>query len=538
MSRLVSGLAKEMRSRNVLLPAWAINISALTTCVFVLLYLGSQTKVMQHRRGTDEFSDDQQVVDVKYIEFFSIRPLQLVYLDKKGYRLALDSTDESSFIEARNGAIGSFSEEKTQDTSSNTNSVGASMSRPSNDGSMNVYEENDLKGDAERDESIDYNMGWEQFPEEPKRIPCSSKRPMQNVVFLRTHRSGSRTIANIMYRYGDLNDLEFALPKQKSYDFYWPLLFNPSFVDKKYLDVTPPNLLINARYSPDTMTSFMSKDSFFVAIIRKPSSHFESVFNGYQIDTVLGMHNFTDPLDEFLNKPRQYLLQYLKEKPRFDMNLNMVKNGQTFDLGLQHKYYNDPLMIERHINDLAEKIDLVLIMEYFDESLVLLKRELCWDLDDVVYFKLNQRSQEYKQLELTPQQEMKINGWNSADAALYDFFNNSLWDKIEKQDQTFYQEVAELRRKAKNLEEDCIHSYETNLDTGEIEIKFLANMANVNKYLCEKMIMTEESYVQYLKKKVNMKIDEHNEYQNQLFSNTSTSREVNTTRIVDQTLNL
>ena len=99
----------------------------------------------------------------------SSRPLQLVYLDKKGYRLALDSTDESSFIEARNGAIGSFSEEKTQDTSSNTNSVDASMSRPSNDGSMNVYEENDLKGDAERDESIDYNMGWEQFPEEPKR---------------------------------------------------------------------------------------------------------------------------------------------------------------------------------------------------------------------------------------------------------------------------------------------------------------------------------------------------------------------------------
>lgn len=77
-----------------------------------------------------------------------------------------------------------------------------------------------------------------------------------------------------------------------------------------------------------------------------------------------------------------------------------------FDLGLQHKYYNDPATIRKHINDLAEKIDLVLIMEYFDESLVLLKRELCWDLDDVVYFKLNQRSLEYKQLELTTQQEV------------------------------------------------------------------------------------------------------------------------------------
>lgn len=80
--------------------------------------------------------------------------------------------------------------------------------------------------------------------------------------------------------------------------------------------------------------------------------------------------------------------------------------GQIFDLGLQHKYYNDPLVIKKHIEDLAEKINLVLIMEYFDESLVLLKRELCWDLDDVIYFKLNQRSLEYKQTEITRQQQV------------------------------------------------------------------------------------------------------------------------------------
>ena len=49
---------------------------------------------------------------------------------------------------------------------------------------------------------------------------------------------------------------------------------------------------------------------------------------------------------------------------------------------------------------------MVLIMEYFDESLVLLKRELCWELDDVVYFKLNQRSKEYKQAHITDEQQV------------------------------------------------------------------------------------------------------------------------------------
>ena len=92
----------------------------------------------------------------------------------------------------------------------------------------------------------------------------------------------------------------------------------------------------------------------------------------------------------------------------FKLFFNSFSTGQIFDLGLQHKYYNDPVMISKHIDDLSEKIDLVLIVEYFDESLILLKRELCWELDDVVYFKLNQRSQEYKQTEITSQQKVQL----------------------------------------------------------------------------------------------------------------------------------
>ena len=43
------------------------------------------------------------------------------------------------------------------------------------------------------------------------------------------------------------------------------------------------------------------------------------------------MDNNSNPFDEFLGKPKQYLLQYLKKKPRFDINLNMAKNGNWYD---------------------------------------------------------------------------------------------------------------------------------------------------------------------------------------------------------------
>lgn len=101
--------------------------------------------------------------------------------------------------------------------------------------------------------------------------------------------------------------------------------------------------------------------------------------------------------------------------------------------------------------------------------------------------------------------QTQINEWNNADAALYDFFNKTFWNKIANQDETFYQEVKELRRKVRDLEEECIRSLTTNHDTGEMDIKLYTNLSpNINKYLCEKMTLKEESYVTYLKKKIQL----------------------------------
>lgn len=102
----------------------------------------------------------------RYPYFF--RPSQLVYLDNTGYRLALDSADELSFIEARSDAIDSpIIEKLPQSRSNGTN--GVSLTRAPTDGLVNAYDEGDVKSDAERDESIDYNMAWEKFPETPER---------------------------------------------------------------------------------------------------------------------------------------------------------------------------------------------------------------------------------------------------------------------------------------------------------------------------------------------------------------------------------
>lgn len=73
-------------------------------------------------------------------------------------------------------------------------------------------------------------------------------QPQRNIVLLKTHKTGSSTLQNILYRYGDRNNLTFALPSGDNY-FGTPYLFKESFV-MQFPNITHFNILANhARYN-------------------------------------------------------------------------------------------------------------------------------------------------------------------------------------------------------------------------------------------------------------------------------------------------
>ena len=59
------------------------------------------------------------------------------------------------------------------------------------------------------------------------------------------------------------------------------------------------------------------------------------------------------------------------------------KNQQLWDLGTTDIEMEDAGTVQAKISRFDSEFDLVLIAEYFDESLVLLAAILCWDLSDV-----------------------------------------------------------------------------------------------------------------------------------------------------------
>lgn len=55
--------------------------------------------------------------------------------------------------------------------------------------------------------------------------------PKSHIVFLKTHKTASSTILNILYRYGESRNLTFALPLNKHSQLYYPYLFASQFVE-------------------------------------------------------------------------------------------------------------------------------------------------------------------------------------------------------------------------------------------------------------------------------------------------------------------
>ena len=179
--------------------------------------------------------------------------------------------------------------------------------------------------------------------------------------------------------------------------------------------------------------------------------------------------------------------------------MNLIINGMFFDLGLKTANYHRTAAVRDAISDVEDEFSLVLVYEYLDESLVLLKRKLCWELDDILYIKPfsdNIQTQEVNIAKLK-----KIREWSLADFSLYQYFNKSLWNQIAEQGEDFQHEVAYFKMKNKQLNKDCT-GYKQDSVQGLHVIALNANVSTVNRYLCEKLLFSELDYLQYFRNKM------------------------------------
>nr|XP_046236817.1 galactose-3-O-sulfotransferase 4 isoform X2 [Scatophagus argus] len=307
-----------------------------------------------------------------------------------------------------------------------------------------------------------------------------SCQPHTHIMFLKTHKTASSTVLNMLYRFGEERDLRFALPL--GYQLGYPLPFNAHRV-KGYRGPRAVEFHImgnHMRFNKLEVEKVMPADTFYFSIIRDPVALAESSFAYYK--EVAPAFRKTKGLGDFADDPKKYYDPHLR-------NNHYARNLLWFDFGMDHNANFSVALAQRGQAMIHRAFNLILVSEYFDQSMILLRHALCWPLDAVVSFSLNARQQKpggaggisgswvgkaaaaagvggrggrsqaktMPNLSLTEEQKEKLRQWNALDWYLYKAFNRTFWKEIDRFGHAqMEQEVALLRMRRKDLARVCL----------------------------------------------------------------------------------
>ena len=285
--------------------------------------------------------------------------------------------------------------------------------------------------------------------------PPVCKRQRVNIVYVKTHKCATETTRLILYRFAERNKLSTSHPRRGRYTLCYPYplearCFNPTR--------TPMNVIFHHFvFNDDVISRVMPHDTVYITSIRDPFSRMKSAFNYYSIRNRLpNLANFADPLIEYLRDIPKYETMYTSPYYKYYNKclgrFSFTHNTLAFDLGLPTGFHvnttdqtNNATYIRHWIDALQRRFSLVIIMEYYDESLVLFRRLMCWKIKDILYMKRNVMHYKDKEKQIDSTYVNNFKRYNQPEYVLYNHFNKTLWRRIDEEPDDFRDELNRFK---------------------------------------------------------------------------------------------
>ncbi len=319
--------------------------------------------------------------------------------------------------------------------------------------------------------------------------------PITRIVYIKTHKTGSTTLASIFERFGYHRNLLFALPKinhifsneqlfSRKFMKQWPAAFTKKH---RYYDM----LVNHAVYNRPELVKVVP-NATYVTILRDPVKQLESAFGYFEMYKGLGLPK-EKAFETFMNNPTYYY-----KTKKYNMK-SRSRNGQLYDLGFNHSLVNDTNAIHAKIDTIDKEFDLVMITDYFDESLILLRKLLCWSFEDILYVSNGIRSKSHR-FSISDDLRSKILKWNAGDVLLYNHFNRSFWQKVDDYGPDFTTDLEKFKRMQVELFNRCVNQDQFNKQDRRVT-KYILNSNHSGAY-CSDMVRSDVPYTQLIRKKM------------------------------------
>lgn len=322
-------------------------------------------------------------------------------------------------------------------------------------------------------------------PHMEERAQPTTCTPKHHVLFLKVHKTGSSTVANIVQRFGFTRQLNFVLPRRRLHSSSYNYLNMPGQQLTLGMIIPPPRgqhydiLWNHVTYDGPFFQVIMPEDTVYVSILREPLEQFQSAFEYYGQATGTYLHailhkNVTNPLSEFISQPYRY------QSPK--SYLSYVRNKQAQDFGMQAKHVLNSTLRQQYIQRLGQDFQLVMITEYFDQSLVLLRRLLCWEVKDILYIPKNKNSRKKKRM-FTEADRINYRKYSTADYDLYDFFRQRFEKTLQSQDVDFHAEVGFFKDLLQKVQLACTRHGGMTISDSPWNAPFKISMQDCNMML-------------------------------------------------------
>ena len=264
----------------------------------------------------------------------------------------------------------------------------------------------------------------------------------QHIYFLKVHKAASTTAYNIFARFGLVNNLNMLTLVGRPYGY-------PHRHFDNYLPPAPKRLIEgkydiyceHSIYDEDYLLPKLHNDTVNIAVVREPMSHFRSSFQFYDLARKMKLDGSDDPETEFLARP-------LIHSKKYSRAVEVTRNRVAMEFG----YEGNRSEVENYLQYIDSRF-LVLVFERLPESLIVMKRKLCWGMKDILH------AQSRKQTYNTPRPNATLTAlhksWSPLDYVFYDYFSHRMEQLISEQDNDFQGEVTLFQQYLENANEFC-----------------------------------------------------------------------------------
>lgn len=257
---------------------------------------------------------------------------------------------------------------------------------------------------------------------------------VRHIGFVKVHKAASSTMQNIFFRFGLRRNLSFVFTTNPNYFSKYGNITYP-LVPAKLRDGNYDVFCIHGIFSEKQFAKILPADTVYVAIVRDPINVFIS-----------GVNYYSQYLPYLRQTPGNKLRSLIEHPEKYDKsNFSYTKNVIARDFGF-NKVLNDSAIAKR-LTELDNWFTIVLVAEYFDESLVLMRRYLNWRMSDILYMPINVREKKngWSVLDLNETHILKIQERNKLDFSIYKFFYERFWEKFRSEGEDIHSEVLHFK---------------------------------------------------------------------------------------------